>query len=76
MPEAAREVATRRSWNPEWLNDEALAFMTNHDGSRDWTVVLQRDDVKVSVAAPELLTLATEVVSLVRSHPRGLSAGS
>jgi hypothetical protein len=51
----ATEIAQRRGWKHDWLNDKAVGFMTHHDTAADWTVVLQDGDATASIASAELL---------------------
>lgn len=53
--EVAGEIAARRGWPSNWLNDKALQFATHRDGPGDWTVLVDDAAAVVSVASAEML---------------------
>jgi hypothetical protein len=56
VKEAAAEVAAERGIDPDWLNDDVKMWMPDTDmGELDWKVVIDRDDVTVRVAPPDVL---------------------
>jgi hypothetical protein len=55
---AAREVARRRGWPDDWLNDKVKLFASHFDGPEDWVSFDVRHGVEVRVAdAPLLLAM-------------------
>ncbi len=55
VKEAAAEIAARNGWPVDWLNDRALAYMSNYDTEGDWRVLMSRGGVTVWVASAEML---------------------
>jgi hypothetical protein len=55
---AAKQVARRRGWPDDWLNDKVKLFTSHFDGPEDWVSFDVRDGVEVRVAdAPLLLAM-------------------
>ncbi|MWV58950.1 hypothetical protein [Rathayibacter sp. VKM Ac-2754] len=54
---AARDVARRRGWRDDWINDAAAIFLPSGLGTRSavWTILHDEGDVVVEVASPETL---------------------
>lgn len=53
--EVAAAIAEERGWKADWLNTKVVMFQSHYDGPADWNVVIDEDDVTVSVASAELL---------------------
>lgn len=52
---AAVEIAQRRGWPDNWLNDKAKMFASHFDADDDWVSFDLRDGLVVRVAGPQLL---------------------
>jgi hypothetical protein len=56
---AAKQVARRRGWPDDWLNDKVKRFTSHFDGPEDWVSFDVRDGVEVRVADCPLLLAMT-----------------
>jgi hypothetical protein len=52
---AASEIARRRGWPDNWLNDNVKQFASHYDTNDDWIDFKVRDGVTLRIAGAELL---------------------
>ena len=50
----AREIAEERGWTADWFNDQVTQFWPDY-GDPEWHTVIQRGEVAVVIAPPDLM---------------------